>query len=101
MEVLVPRTSRKLNPWSAWAGAKNPGWWTAHNHVKHDRHNSFAEASLIHAIEAVGGLLCLQLYLHRQEYKKGSLEPWCRLFTLHGHFEGIVAGPGGSLPDFP
>jgi hypothetical protein len=44
MEILVPRASRKLIPWSAWADSKNPEWWTAHNRVKHDRHNWFADA---------------------------------------------------------
>ena len=43
MEILVPRASRTLNPWRDWAGANTPGWWTAHNRVKHDRHNSFAD----------------------------------------------------------
>lgn len=101
MEVLVPRTSRKLTPWDAWAGSENPVWWTAHNHVKHDRHVAFKEATLINALNAVAALLCLQLYLHRDLYKTGSLEPWCRLLTLRGHYEGVVIGSGGLLPDFP
>ena len=101
MEVLVPRCSRKLAPWSAWAGQTNPSWWTAYNKVKHDRHAAFASATLSNALNAVGGLLCLQLYLHRDLYKRGALEPWCKLLTLDGHYEGIVAGAGGLLPDFP
>jgi hypothetical protein len=101
MEILVPRASRKLIPWSAWAGSKNPEWWTAHNRVKHDRHNWFADASLVNTLNAVAGLLCLQLYVHQQEYKKGSLEPWCRFRSIQGHYETIVTGRGGSLPDFP
>jgi len=101
IEILVPRASRKLNPWRAWAGAKNPKWWTAHNRVKHDRHNSFTDASLVNALEAVAALLCLQLYVHQREYKEGSLEPWCRFLSVKGHWESIIAGPGGSLPDFP
>ena len=54
MEVLVPRSSRKLTPWSAWAGNTNPTWWTAHNQIKHDRHNAFGQASLFNALEAAG-----------------------------------------------
>lgn len=101
MEVLVPRTGRRLRPWSAWAGNENPAWWIAHNAVKHDRHGAFSRATLRNALNAVGALMCLQLYLHHELYNAGSLEPWCRLLTLEKHYETIVAGEGGVLPDFP
>jgi hypothetical protein len=100
MEISVPRAPRKLRPWSAWSGEGNPDWWSAHNRVKHDRHIAFEKATLAHALNAVAGLLCLQLYVHHELYNRGSLEPWCRLLSLEGHYETVVEGEGGILPDF-
>jgi hypothetical protein len=101
MEVLVPRASRRLVPWAAWSGQANPDWWSAYHRVKHDRHVAFARATLKNAVNAVAALLCLQLYVHRDVYQRGSLEPWCKLLTLENHYEMIVGGSGGLLPDFP
>jgi hypothetical protein len=103
MEVFVPRGSQMLRPWAAWTGSakKNPDWWSAYNKVKHARHAAFQEATLANALNAVAALLCLQLYLHQELYNAGSLQPWCRLLTLEGHYENVVAGAGGVLPDFP
>lgn len=100
MEVLLPRASRKLTPWADWGAGANPSWWNAHNRVKHQRDHYFTEANLVNAINAVAGLLCLQLYLHHDEYRRAVLEPWCRCLTVPDHYENIVAGPGGTLPDF-
>jgi hypothetical protein len=101
MRVFVPRAGRTLELWSEWGSGRNPPWWSAHNRIKHDRHLQFQEANLKNAMNAVAGLFCLQLYLHRNEYQKASLEPFCHLLSLHGHYEPIYTGAGGKLPDFP
>ena len=101
MQIFVPRAVRTLEPWAEWGSGRNPSWWTAHNRVKHERHLEFREANLKNALGAVAGLFCLQLYLHRDEYREANLEPFCRLLSLPEHYHPIYAGPGGKLPDFP
>lgn len=102
MEVLVPRASRKLTPWKSWGDNVNPSWWGAYNNVKHSRHRHFEQGNLINVLEAVAGLLCLQVYLHKDVYQRGSLQPWCRFLSLEGSFEIVVSGGRGTgdLPDF-
>jgi hypothetical protein len=121
MEVFVPRAERILRPWAAWTDSPaitnptiesttalvnpkdsaNPDWWSAYNNVKHARHAAFQQATLANALDAVAALFCLQLYLHQELYNAGCLQPWCRLLTLIGHYDTVVTGAGGVLPDFP
>src|SRR4051812_46824626 len=39
VELAIPRYGLTFKPWSNWdpAIAKSPDWWTAYNHVKHER----------------------------------------------------------------
>ena len=102
MEVMVPRGPQILRPWAAWEkGSANPDWWLAYTAVKHSRHSTFHQATLANALNAVAALFCLQLYLHQALYNAGILQPWSRLLTLEKHYQNVVAGTGGMLPDFP
>ena len=59
LEPLVP-----FAEWTPKAPTKSLAWYNAYNHVKHDREGKFADAQLIHAINAVAAcaiLLCAQV----------------------------------------
>jgi hypothetical protein len=73
-----------LTPWDEWAAGRNPIWWRAHNKVKHERHRHFAQATLKNALNAVGGLMVITLYLYDQAARDGLLAPSPRIFNV-GH----------------
>lgn len=76
-ELTVPRFGLVLRPWDSWAGKsrKSPLWWRAYNNVKHSRHTHYQEANLKNALNAVGGLLILTLFLYRKSASEGRLSP--------------------------
>lgn len=63
-QAEMPRFSLVLKPWEQWEKDENssPPWWKAYNNVKHNRHTSFHEANLQHALNAVAGLFVLLLF---------------------------------------
>ncbi len=63
-QVFVPRYGLTFKPWSAWAGARNPGWWRSYNNVKHQRDAHFQEATLKNALNALGALLVLTFHFY-------------------------------------
>jgi hypothetical protein len=65
--VQIPLHSFLLKPWGEWHGKSHPLWWTAYNKVKHERNNHFSKATLKNALNAVGGLLILVVYLRTLE----------------------------------
>jgi len=66
-EVVVPRYGLSLVPWHQRKEAQGvPLWWTANNKVKHERHTEFHQATLKRALNAVGSLLILLLYLYKE-----------------------------------
>jgi len=73
-----------LTPWEQWTEARAPVWWRAHNKVKHERHRHFSQATLKNALNAVGGLMIITLYLYRQAARDGLLSPSPRIFNV-GH----------------
>ncbi len=75
MKVSIPRHSLSFAPWLNWRPKQSPFWWRAYNNVKHERDTYFHEANLQHALNALGGLLILLLYLHQDEAKEGKLAP--------------------------
>lgn len=66
-EVFVPRFSLSYKPWSNWAEERNPEWWRAYNNVKHKRDAHFNEATLKHALNALGGLLILTFHYYSRK----------------------------------
>jgi hypothetical protein len=62
-EVRVNRFSLALRPFEDWTRDVPPAWWTAHNKVKHRRHESFHLASAINSLEAISGLFVANLVL--------------------------------------
>lgn len=73
--VQVPRFGLTLTPWTQWKLEGSPLWWRAYNHVKHQRHTHFPEASLKNALNAVAGLFILLLFFYRDEGRQGLLSP--------------------------
>ncbi len=61
-QVFVPRYGLTLKPWDNWAGSDNPLWWSSYNHVKHHRDLYFDQATLKHALNALGALLILNFH---------------------------------------
>lgn len=93
-EVVVPRYGLSLVPWDEWKKPQGvPLWWTANNKVKHERHTHFHQATLKHALNAVGGLLILLLYLYRDKATQGQLVPAPEIVRVGAdHFDGVHVG---------
>jgi hypothetical protein len=65
--VFIPRYGLSFEPFSSWSGRSNPGWWRSYNNVKHQRDSHFHEATLQHALNAMGGLLILNFHLYSRK----------------------------------
>jgi len=63
-EVFVPRYGLTLTPWYNWSGRTNPDWWKSYNNVKHQRDTHFQEATLHHALNALGALLIVTYFYY-------------------------------------
>lgn len=81
-EVTIPRYGLTLHPWTDWRKEAAPGWWTAHNKVKHHRHEMFEMATLKHCLNAMGALLVSVLHLYADEAKDGALIGLPSLFNV-------------------
>ncbi|SEB22632.1 hypothetical protein SAMN05444680_116108 [Variovorax sp. YR216] len=67
--IAVPRYGMTFKPWSSWGlpSRSNPEWWRSYNNVKHERDGYFHEATLKHALNALGGLLILTYHLYSRK----------------------------------
>lgn len=96
--VRLPRSGMVLQPWTEWKSNKGvPLWWRSYNHVKHERHSAFAEATMKSAVNALAALYLMVLELISRE-RRGKdvfmldvrevmvtrLIPRPRLFELNG-----------------
>ncbi|WP_274878917.1 hypothetical protein [Vibrio harveyi] len=96
-EVTMPRHQLSTKPWLNWSSGSAPGWWTAHNKVKHQRDTEFAEAKLKHCINAVGALYVAVLHLYQQEAENGDLLQLPKLFNVSNtNFGGTQMGRFGN-----
>ena len=59
--VRLDRYSEVLVPFASWDKDRPPAWWTAHNKVKHRRHEHFEQATLGNALHALAGLFVANL----------------------------------------
>jgi hypothetical protein len=96
-EVFVPRYGLSFKPWINWAGDENPKWWRSYNKVKHNRDESFDQATLQNVLNALGALLILTLNFYSFELADGKsplhlkgttfrLQPESRLLRLKEEF---------------
>jgi hypothetical protein len=93
-KVLLPRYGLNLIPWSNWATPNNPPiWWTAYNKIKHFRDTEYHQANLRNALNAVGGLFVMVLYLYKEKAIMGELAPPPRLLQVSvEHYGGFDLG---------
>ncbi len=73
--VNLPRFGLSLVPWAGCDAKSPPSWWSAYNNVKHHRYASYGEASLEHALNAVGALFALLLFFYGDDAHHGRLTP--------------------------
>jgi hypothetical protein len=97
-QVKVPRFGLTLRPWDEWRNNRGvPFWWKSYNHVKHQRHSSFSEATMKNAVNALAALYLMVLELICRERRGGRLflldtrevmmtrvSPRARLFEVGG-----------------
>jgi hypothetical protein len=93
-EVLLPRYGLRLKPWSNWSGTSGvPDWWTAYNKIKHHRDTEYHQANLKNALNAVGGLFVMVLYLYKEKAELGELGPSPQLLHVsENRFRGVTHG---------
>lgn len=87
-KVTIPRYGLEYQPWVNWTSASPPGWWSAHNKVKHQRDTYYSEATLKHCLNAVGALFISVLHLYEQQALDGALLQFPRLFNVEDKFFG-------------
>lgn len=98
-EATIPRFGVKLRPWSGWRQDRAPLWWSAHNKVKHERHDHFIQANLKNCLNAVAGLYAATLHLYAEDAEQALLNGQPRLFGCSPpHNAGsVLAGQGVVL----
>ncbi|MBD2146989.1 hypothetical protein [Sphaerospermopsis sp. FACHB-1194] len=67
LDIQIPRYSLSLTPWSDWSSCDSPTWWQKYNKVKHQRDQYYHEANLQNVLNAVAGLLVMNLYYLKQQ----------------------------------
>jgi len=69
LNIQIPRYSLDFTPWNSWGGTTqvNPNWWESYNNVKHHRDSHYPEANLENVLNAVAGLIVVNLYYHKKE----------------------------------
>ena len=95
-EATIPRYGVKLKPWSGWRRDRAPLWWSAHNKVKHERHDHFAQANLKNCLNAVAGLYAATLHLYAEDAEQALINGQPKLFGCSApHSAGsVLAGQG-------
>jgi hypothetical protein len=92
--VLLPRYGLKLTPWSNWSAPNTPPiWWTAYNKLKHHRDTEYHQANLQNALNAVGGLFVMVLYLYKEKAEEGELFPSTKLLHIYDN-DGDISPMG-------
>ncbi|HEY9671284.1 MAG TPA: hypothetical protein V6D11_07565 [Waterburya sp.] len=60
--VEIPRYRLEFTPCKDWKPANSPKWWTNYNKVKHQRSSHYQEANLENVLQAMAGLITINLY---------------------------------------
>ncbi len=67
LSIDIPRYKLVFTPWKEWESLESPLWWTKYNKVKHHRSDYFHEANLGNVLNAMAGLLVINLYYMKQQ----------------------------------
>lgn len=92
-KVTIPRFGMEpFKPWERWKLPDGvPIWWTAYNKVKHHRNTEYHQGNLKNALNSVGGLFILILYLYRENAENAKLLPIPSLFRVTDeNFDGTT-----------
>ncbi len=91
-EVLLPKYGLTLTPWENWNQLNSvPIWWTAYNKIKHHRDAEYHRANLKNALNAIGGLFVMVLYLYKEKAEEGELTPNPKLLYVNENRSGGVS----------
>jgi hypothetical protein len=97
MPVLIRRYGLTFTPWLNWQEDKSPNWWKEYNNIKHERNSHFPEANLQNALNAMGGLFILLLYLYKEDAEEGLLVPNPSLFKVDEQYDGGLGIMGSDI----
>jgi hypothetical protein len=95
--VDILRYGLELTPWQNWLDNNPPEWWSAHNKVKHRRHEYFHRANLENILNAAAGLFLLTVYFYDLTTKISVLEPAPTLFEPRVGVARIQGRMGGGV----
>lgn len=71
--VHLEQLQRTIHPFSDWnSSGGRIDWWNAYQDIKHHRDSNFEKASLKNALNALGALLILELYLYAGVSSNGT-----------------------------
>lgn len=108
-QIVIARYGMRFKPWDNWGHPgpyapgqpvlppANPFWWRSYNNVKHQRDAHFHEATLKHALNALGALLILIYHLYARtidpsgkvapaKVTTGEMVPKSTLLKLDGDY---------------
>ena len=71
--VRIDRFGETHRPFKDWNEINPPDWWTAHNKVKHHRHEHFDRATLHNTLRAICGLFIANLVVLHEFSLIGSI----------------------------
>ena len=98
-----PRYMLTVTPWEGWTEKEGPDWWeNGYNKIKHERLKHPGAPSMIRAINAVGALQAVLLYLYRTKHGHCAIaiDIAPRLIEpLEDEFGGSSLVWGWQLPD--
>lgn len=90
-EILLFRYGLSLKPWSEWSIPNGvPDWWSAYNKIKHHRDTEYHQANLQNALNAIGGLFIMVLYLYKEKAEMGELFPSPKLLYVRERNSGEI-----------
>ena len=100
--VEIPRFNLGFQPFASWVStpAQTPGWWTANNKFKHQRHDLFERASLENALNAISALLLCNIYLYHKEQRLMESQPIPQLLVAEGLMHSVEPTEVGLAPNF-
>ena len=93
-KVILIKYGLELTPWINWNDPNGvPVWWTAYNKIKHHRDTEYHRANLQNALNAVGGLFIMVLYLYKKKAEWAELFPHPKLLQVREK-DGEISPPG-------
>lgn len=64
--IVLRRNKTEIKPFAEWKNTSTMPWWTAHNHVKHQRSDNYSQGNLGNLIYAMAALYYLECFQYRK-----------------------------------